>query len=129
MDLGCLKKRVLSRIFGPKRDEVRRGRIKLPNEELHNLHSSLDIIRMIISRRMRWPGHVARTGAERNAYRFSVGKPEGKRSLGRPRRGWVGNIKLDLRKVQWGSMDWIDVVQDTDQWRALVNTVMNLRVP
>jgi hypothetical protein len=82
---------------------------------------------MIKSRRMRWAGHVARMGEKRNAYRISVGNPEGKRPLGRPRRRWV--IKMDLRERGWDGMDWIDLAQDRDRWRALVNTVMNLRVP
>jgi hypothetical protein len=68
-------------------------------------------------------------GEKRNAYRILVGKPEGKRLLGRPRRRWVDNIKMDLREIGWDSMDWIDLAQDRDQWRALVNTAMNLRVP
>jgi hypothetical protein len=84
---------------------------------------------MIKSRRMRWAGHVTRMGEKRNAYRILVGKPEGKRPLGRPRRRWVDNIKMDLREIKWDGMDWIDLAQDRDQWRALVNTVMNLRVP
>jgi hypothetical protein len=83
---------------------------------------------MIKSRRMRWAGHIAGMGEKRNANRILVGKPEGKRPLGRPRRRWVGNIKMDLRDIEWDGMDWIDMVQDRDQWRALVNTVMNLRV-
>jgi hypothetical protein len=87
------------------------------------------LIRMLKSRRMRWAGHVARMGEKRNAYRILVGKPEGKRPLGRPRRRWVDNIKMDLGETGWDSMDWIDLAQDRDQWRALVNTVMNLRVP
>jgi hypothetical protein len=99
------------------------------NEELHNLYSSPSIIRMIKSRNMSWGGHVARMGEKRNAYRILVGKPEGKRPLGRPRRRWVGNIKIDLREIGWDGMDWIDLAQDRDQWRALVNTVMNLLVP
>jgi hypothetical protein len=86
--------RVLRRIFGPKRDEVTGGWRKLHNE-LHNLHSSSNIIRMIKSRRMRWAGHVARMGKKRNAYMILVGKPEGMRSLGRPRRRWVDNIKTE----------------------------------
>jgi hypothetical protein len=102
---------------------------KLHNEELHNLYSSPSIIRMIKSRRMRWAGHVARMGEKINAYRILVGNPEGKRPLGRPRRRWVDNIKMDLREVEWDDMDWIDLVQDKDQWRALVSAVMNLRVP
>jgi hypothetical protein len=85
-------------------------------------------LRMIKSR-ISWAGHVARIGAKRNAYRILVGKPEGKRTLGIPRGTWVDNIKIDIRKIGWGGMDWIDLVQDRDQWRALVNTVMNLRVP
>jgi hypothetical protein len=84
---------------------------------------------MIKSKRMRWAGHVARMGETRNAYRMLVGKPEGKRTLGRPRRRWVDNIKMDLRDLGWDGMDWIDLAQDRDQWRALVNTVMNLPVP
>jgi hypothetical protein len=84
---------------------------------------------MIKSRRMRWAGHVARMREMRNAHRILVGKPEGKRPLGRPRRRWVDNIKIDLRERGWDGMDWIDLAQDRDQWRALVNMVMNLRVP
>jgi hypothetical protein len=96
---------------------------------IHRLYSSPSIIRMIKSRKMRWAGHVARMGAKRNWYRILVGKPEGKRPLGRPRRRWVDNIKMDLREIGWYDMDWIDLAQDMDQWRALVNTIMNLRVP
>jgi hypothetical protein len=84
---------------------------------------------MFKSRRMRWAGHVARMGEKRNAYRILVGMPEGKRPLGRPRRRWVDNIEMDLRGIGWDGGDWIDLAQDRDQWRALVNTVMNLRVP
>jgi hypothetical protein len=120
---------VLRRIFGPKRDEVTGGWRKLHNEELHNLYSSSSIIGMIKSRRMRWAGHVTRMEGDRNAYRILMGNPEGKRPLGRPKRRWVDNIKMDLREIGWDGMDWIDLVQNRDQWRALVNTVMNLRVP
>jgi hypothetical protein len=95
--LRVFENRVLRRIFGPRRDEVTGGRRKLHNEVLHILYSSPSIIRMIKSRRMRWAGHVARMGEKRNAYRILVGKPEGKRPLGRPRRSWVDNIKMDLR--------------------------------
>jgi hypothetical protein len=84
---------------------------------------------MIKSRRMRWAGHVARMGEKRNAYRILVGNPEGKRPLGRPRRRWVDNIEMDLREIGWDGMDWIDLAQDRDHWRALVNAVMNLWVP
>jgi hypothetical protein len=88
---------VLRRILGSKRDEVTGGWRKLHNEDLHNLYPSPSIIRIIKSRRMRWKGHVAPKGEKRNAYRISVGKPEGKRPLGRLRRMWVNNIKMDLR--------------------------------
>jgi hypothetical protein len=84
---------------------------------------------MIKSRRVRWAGHVARTGKKRNAYRILVGNPEGKRPLGRPRRRWVDSVKIDLKDIGWYVMGWIDLAQDRDQWRALVNAVMNLRVP
>jgi hypothetical protein len=84
---------------------------------------------MIKSRRMRWAGHVARMGEKMNAYRILVGNPEGKRPLGRPRRRSVDNIKMDLEEIGWSCRDWIDLAQDMDQWSALVNAVMNLRVP
>jgi hypothetical protein len=87
------------------------------------------IIRLIKSRRMIWAGYVGRMGKKRNAYRILVGTPEGKRPLGIPRRRREDNIKMDLREMGWDSIDWIDLAQDKDQWRALVNTVMNLRVP
>jgi hypothetical protein len=82
-------------------------------------------IRRIKSRRMRWAGHVERIGEKRNAYRILVGKPEGKRPLG---GRWEDNIRMDLREIGWGGMSWIDLAQDRDQWRALMNTVMSLRV-
>jgi hypothetical protein len=91
--------------------------------------SSPNIIRMIKARRMRWAGHVARMGEKSNAHRILVGKREGKRPIGRPRRRWLDNIKIDLRETQWDGTDWIDLAQDRDQRRALVNTVMNLLVP
>ena len=86
-------------------------------------------MRMIKSRRMRWAGHVARMGEERGVYRFLAGKPEGKRPLGRPRRRWVDNNRMDLQEVGCGYMDWIGLAQDGDRWRTLVSAVMNLRVP
>jgi hypothetical protein len=98
---------VLRRIFGPKRYEVMGDWRKLHNEELRNLYSSPNIIRMIKSRRMRLVGHVARVGEKRNAYRILVGKPGGKRPVGRPRRRWVDNIQIDLRNIGRSSMDWI----------------------
>jgi hypothetical protein len=102
--------RLLTRSFGSKRDEVTGERRKLHNQELHNLYSSPNIIRMIKSRRMRWAGH----GEKGNAYRVLVGKAEGKRSLRRPRRRWVDNIKIDLREIGWDGMDWINLAQDKD---------------
>jgi hypothetical protein len=84
---------------------------------------------MIKSRRMRWAGNVARMGEKRNAYRILVGNPEGKRPLGRPRRAWVDNIKMNFGEIGWDGVDWIDMAQDRDQWRVLVNTILNLRVP
>jgi hypothetical protein len=101
---------------------------KLHNEELHNLYSSPSIIRIIKSRRMRWAGHVARMGEKRNVYTLLVAKPEGKRPLGRPRRRWIDNIKMDLLERGWSVADWIGLAQDMYRWRALVNSVMNLRV-
>jgi hypothetical protein len=88
--------------------------------------STLPIIK---SRRMRWAGHVARMGEKRNVYRLLVGKPEGKRPLGRPRRRWMDNIKMDLLEIQLSVVDWIGMAQDRYRWRALVNAVMNLQVP
>jgi len=87
------------------------------------------IVRVIKSRRMRWTGHVARMGEERGVYRVLVGKPEGRRPLGRPRRRWADNIMMDLQEVGCGYMDWIGLAQDRDRWRTLVSAVMNLRVP
>jgi len=102
---------------------------RLHNEELNDLHSLPSIVRVIKSRRMRWTGHVARMGEERGVYRVLVGKLEGKRPLGRTRRRWVDNIRIDLQEVGCGYMDWIGWAQDRDRWRTLVSAVMNLRVP
>jgi hypothetical protein len=126
--LRVFENRVLRRIFGPKRDEVTGDWRKLHNKELYDLYSSPSIIRIIKSRRMRRAGHVARMREKRNAYRLLVGKPEGKRPLGIPRRRWVDNIRMDLGEVGWGD-DWIDLAQDRNRWRAVVNSVLNLRVP
>jgi hypothetical protein len=120
---------VLRRIFGPKRDEVTGGWRKLHTEELHGLYSSPSIVRVIKARRMRWAGHVVRMGEVRGAYNILVGRPEGRRALGRPRRRWEDNIKMNLKERGFGDVDWIHLAQDRDRWRALVNTVMNLRVP
>ena len=93
------------------------------------MYTSPNIVRVIKLRRMRWAGHVACMGVERGVYRFSVGKPEGMIPLGRPRRRWVYNIRMDLQEVGCGYMDWIGLAQDRDRWRTLVSAVMNLRVP
>jgi hypothetical protein len=105
--LRVFENRVLRRIFGPKRDEVTGEWGKLLNEELHDLHCSPTIVRVIKSRRMRWVGHVAWMGEGRGVYRVLVGKPVGKRPLGRPRRRWEDNIKMGLQEVGWGNMDSI----------------------
>jgi hypothetical protein len=102
---------------------------KLHDEELHNLYSSPSIIRIIKSRRMRCAGHVARMGEKRNVYRLLVGKPEGKRPLGKLRRRWIDNIKMDLLEIGLSVVNWIGQAQDRYGWRALVNSVMDLRVP
>ena len=120
------------RIFGPRRDEVTGEWRRLHNEELNDFYSTPNIVRVIKSGRMRWAGHVAHMGEERGMYRVLVGKPEGKRPLGRPRRRWVYNIRMDLQEVGCGHVDhadWIGLAQDRDRWRTLVSAVMNLRVP
>jgi hypothetical protein len=122
--LRIFENRVVRRIFGPKREEDGSWR-KLHNDELHDLYSSPNIVRVIKSRRMRWAGHVARMGEGRGAYRVLVGRAEGKRPLGRPRRRWEDNIKMDLREMGIDGTNWIRLVQDRVRWRAFVNTVMN----
>ena len=124
-----LENRVLRRIFGPKRDEVTGEWRKLHNKELNDMYSLPDIVRMIKKRRMRWARYVARMEERITVYRVLVGKPEGKRPLWRPRRRWEDNIKMDLQEMGCGGIDWIELAQDRDRWRALVNAVMNLRVP
>ena len=100
----------------------------MENAELHALYSSPNIIRNLKSRRLRWAGYVACMEQSRNASRVLMGKPEGKRSLGRPRRRWEEIIKMDMREVGSDPGDWIDLAEDRDQWRAYVRVVMNLRV-
>jgi hypothetical protein len=102
---------------------------KLHNEELNDLYSVPNIVRVVKSRRMRWAGHVAGMGEERGVHRVLVGKPEGERPFGRPRRRWEDNIKMDLQKVGGGRGDGMELAQDRAGWRALVSTVKNLRVP
>jgi hypothetical protein len=102
---------------------------RLHNDELHSLYSSPDIVRVIKARRLRWTGHVARMGEGRGVYMVLAGKREGERSLGRPRRRWEDSINLDLRKIGIYGANRIQLAQDRVQWRAFVNTVMNLRVP
>jgi hypothetical protein len=113
--LRVFENRVLWRIFGPKRDEVTGGWRKLHNEKLRGLYCSPSIVRVIKARRMRWTGHVARMGEVRGAYNILVGKPEGRRPLEIPRRRWEDNIKMDLREIGFGDVDWIHLAQDRDR--------------
>jgi hypothetical protein len=119
---------MLRKIFGPKREEDVSWR-KLHNDELHSLYYSPNIVRVIKSRKMRWTGHVTCMGEGRCVYRVLVGRPARKRPLGRPRRRWEDNIKMDFREIWIDGVNWIQLAQDRVQWRACVNTVMNLPVP
>jgi hypothetical protein len=125
--LRVFENRVLRRIFGPKRDEVTGEWRRLHNEQLYDMYHT-NIFRVSKSRRMGWAGHVACMVERRGAYRILDWRPEGRRSLGRPRRRWENNIKNDLQEVGW-DLDWIDLAQDRCRWRAVMNAVMNLRVP
>ena len=127
--LRVFENRVLRRIFGPRRDGVTGEWRKLHNEELNDLYPSPNIVRVIKSRRLRWAGHVARMEEERGVHKVLLGKPEGKRPLGRPRRRWEDNIEMDLQEVGRGCGNWMELAQDRDMWRALVSTVMNFGVP
>jgi hypothetical protein len=102
---------------------------ELHNEKLHSVYSSPDFIRVMKSSSMRWAGHVARMEEMRSAYKIFDSNPEGKISFGRPKCRWEDNIKMDLGEIRFGVVDWINLVQGRDQWRALLNTVTNLRVP
>jgi hypothetical protein len=126
--LRVFENRVLRKIFGPKREEDGSWR-KLHNYELHSLNSSPNVVRVIKWRRMRWAGHVARIGEGRGVYRVLVGRPEGKRLLGRHRHRWEDNIKMDLREKGIDGANWIQLVQDRVQGWAFLNTVMNIQVP
>jgi hypothetical protein len=126
--LRVFENNVLRKIFGPRR-EVDGSRRKLHNDELHSLYSSPNIVRVIKSRRMRWAGYVAHMGEGRGVYRVFVGRPEGKRPLGRPMCRWEDYIKIDLREVEIDGVNWIQLAQYRVQWWACVNMVMNLQVP
>ena len=135
--LRVYENRVLRKIFEPMRDHVTGEWRKLHNEELSDLYSSLNIFRVITWRRKRLAGNVARVGDRRGdvyiyiyiyIYRVLVGKREGKRAFGRPRRRWEDNIKMDLQEVGCGVMEWIELAQDRGRWRAIVNALINLRV-
>jgi hypothetical protein len=124
--LRAFEDRVLRRIFGPKMDKVTGELRKLHNEMLHNLYSSPNISRQIKSRRMKYARYVARKGEDRKVYKVLVGKPEGKRPLGR--RRWENGIKMDLTDTGWEGVEWVHLAQDRDRWWACWNTVMNLWV-
>jgi hypothetical protein len=119
---------MLKRIYGLKREQDRSWK-KLHNDELHNLYSSPNIVRVIKSRRMRWAGHVARTREWRGVNRVLVGRPRRKRPLGRPRRRWEDNIKMDHGEMWIDAANWIRLAHDRIHLQAFVKTVMNLRVP
>ena len=127
--LRVFENRVLRRVFGPKRDEVTEEWRKLHNEELSGLYSLPNIVRVVKSRRMRWAGHVAHMGEGRGVHRVLIGKPEGKRTLERPRCRWEDNIKMDLQEVGRSCGDWMELAQDRDRWQAFVGTLRNFRVP
>ena len=119
---------ILRRVFAPKKDENAEYR-RLYNDEFHNLYSSPNIFRAINSRRLRWVGHIARMEEGRSAFKILKAKPTGKRPLGRPRRRWEDNIRMDLEEIGINAGNWVDSAQDRDYWRALVNAALNLRVP
>ena len=120
---------MLRRVFWPKRDEVTGEWRKLHNEDLSDLYSLPNIVQVVKLRRVRWAGHVAHMGEGRVVHMVLVGKSEGTRSLGRPRRRWEDNIKMELLEVREGCGDWMELAQDRDRWQALVSMLMNLWVP
>jgi hypothetical protein len=126
--LRVFENKVLRKIFGPKREEDGSWR-KLHDDELHSLYSSLNIVRVIKSRRMRWAGHGACTREGRGVYRDLVGRPKSKKPLEKPRHMWEDNIKLDFREIGIDGANWIHLIWDRVQWQASVNMVMNLWVP
>jgi hypothetical protein len=127
--LRVFEDRMLRRIFGPKRDEVTGDWRKLHSEELNDLCSSTNIVRIIKLRRIGWAGYVARIRDRRGVYSVLVGEPQGRRPLRRPRRRWKDNIMMDLQEVGFWYVDWMELSQDRNRWRALVSTVMNFLVP
>ena len=128
--LVVFENRILRRIFGPKRD-ANGERRRLHNEEHHNLYRSpnINVVKVIKSKRLRWAWHVARMEEDRSAFKILTGKPTGKRPLGRPRRRWEDNIRMDLEEICINAGNWVDSTQDRNYWRALVNAALNLRVP
>jgi hypothetical protein len=127
--LRVFENRVLMRMFGPKRDDVTGDWRKLHNEEVNDQYCSPNIVRVIKSRRVGWAGHVARMGNRRGLYNVLVWKPEGKRPPGSPRRTREENIMMGLQEMGCWGVDWIELAQERDRWRSLMNAVMNLRVP
>ena len=126
--LRVFENRILRRIYVPKRDKNGEWR-RLHNEQLQNLYRSPNIVRVIKSIRLRWAGHVARIEEGRSAFKFLTFKPRGKRPLGRSRRRWEDNIRMDLEEIGINERNWVDSAQDGNYWRALVNAALNLRVP
>ena len=126
--LKVFENRILWRIFGSQRNENRDWR-RLHNDELYNLYRSPNIVRVIKSRRLRWTGHVARIEEGRSAFKMLIGKPIGKRLLGRPKRRWEDNIRMNLKEIGISTRNWVDSAQDRDYWRALANAALNIRVP
>ena len=127
--LTVFKNTVLRKVFGPKRDELTGEWRKLHNEKLNDLYSLPNIVRVVKSRRMRSAGLAARMGVDRGVHRVLVGKTEGKRTLGRRRRRWEDNIKMDLHKVGVGRGDCMELAQDRDRGQALVGTLRDFLVP